>query len=88
MDSFIYFANVRLEYKWGYFGSTVVYAFTKPERSEHVVVFWDTKINGRTIKFEGMKAKKEKREGEKGEMKNLEGWVSLNPFSISRVLLF
>lgn len=51
VDTFIYFANVRVDYKWGYFGSTVVYAFNKPERPEHVVVFWDTKINGRQIKY-------------------------------------
>lgn len=46
VDHFIYFASVRPDYKWGYFSDTVVYAFTKPERSEHCVVFWDTKLNG------------------------------------------
>eukprot|EP00050_Salpingoeca_kvevrii_P018636 m.76510 g.76510 ORF g.76510 m.76510 type:complete len:1153 (+) comp8114_c0_seq1:167-3625(+) len=51
VDHFIYFANVRPDYKWGYFSNTVVYAFTKPERSEHCVVFWDTKMNGRVIKY-------------------------------------
>ncbi len=46
VDHFIYFANVRLDYKWGYFAGTVVYAFNKPERTENCVVFWDTKLNG------------------------------------------
>jgi WD repeat-containing protein 35 len=59
VDSFIYFANIRPDYKvsicmysavfnypyfqWGYFSNTVVYSFTKPDRSEHYVIFWDTK---------------------------------------------
>ncbi len=46
VDHFIYFANVRLDYKWGSFASTVVYSFNKPERTESCVVFWDTKLNG------------------------------------------
>lgn len=51
VDHFIFFANVRPDYKWGYFANTVVYSFTKPERSEHCVVFWDTKLNGHQIKY-------------------------------------
>ncbi|XP_033121645.1 WD repeat-containing protein 35-like isoform X2 [Anneissia japonica] len=51
VDSFIYFANIRPDYKWGYCSDTVVYAFTKPERSEHCLVFWDTKNNERHIKY-------------------------------------
>lgn len=51
VDYFIYFANVRPDYKWGYFSKTVVYAFTKPERSEHCVVFWDTKLHGHQVKY-------------------------------------
>ena len=46
VDYFVYFANVRPDYKWGHFGNTVVYAFNKPERSEHCIVFWDTIQNG------------------------------------------
>ena len=42
VDSFIYFANIRPDYKWGYCANTVVYAFIKPERLEHCVVFWET----------------------------------------------
>eukprot|EP01116_Phalansterium_solitarium_P021577 TRINITY_DN6773_c0_g1_i3.p1 TRINITY_DN6773_c0_g1~~TRINITY_DN6773_c0_g1_i3.p1 ORF type:complete len:1019 (-),score=496.25 TRINITY_DN6773_c0_g1_i3:92-3148(-) len=51
VDSFIYFANIRPDYKWGYFGKTLVYAYTKPERSEHCVVFWETKTDERHVKY-------------------------------------
>eukprot|EP00735_Rhodelphis_limneticus_P010276 TRINITY_DN29_c0_g1::TRINITY_DN29_c0_g1_i1::g.14869::m.14869 TRINITY_DN29_c0_g1::TRINITY_DN29_c0_g1_i1::g.14869 ORF type:complete len:1186 (-),score=401.47,sp/A6N6J5/WDR35_RAT/54.58/0.0,Coatomer_WDAD/PF04053.9/9.8e-05,Coatomer_WDAD/PF04053.9/15,WD40/PF00400.27/9.4,WD40/PF00400.27/7,WD40/PF00400.27/31,WD40/PF00400.27/2.5e+02,WD40/PF00400.27/6.1e+03,WD40/PF00400.27/1.8e+03,eIF2A/PF08662.6/0.00014,eIF2A/PF08662.6/4.8e+02,Clathrin/PF00637.15/2.1e+02,Clathrin/PF00637.15/9.7,Clathrin/PF00637.15/0.0027 len=51
VDSFIYFANIRPDYKWGYFGGTIVYAFTKPERPEHCVIFWDTKTDERQPKY-------------------------------------
>lgn len=43
VDSFVYFANVRPDYKWGYFCNTLVYAFNRPDRAEHCVMFWDTK---------------------------------------------
>lgn len=45
VDSYVYFANVRPDYKWGYFCNTLVYAFNRPDRSEHCVMFWDTKNN-------------------------------------------
>ncbi|XP_068194364.1 WD repeat-containing protein 35 isoform X1 [Antennarius striatus] len=51
VDSYIYFANIRPDYKWGYCCSTVVYAYTKPERQENCVVFWDTKNNEKFIKY-------------------------------------
>ncbi|KAL5015359.1 hypothetical protein ScPMuIL_009629 [Solemya velum] len=51
VDSYIYFANIRPDYKWGYCCNTVVYAFTKPERVEHCVIFWDTKNNEKYIKY-------------------------------------
>ncbi|XP_059152704.1 WD repeat-containing protein 35-like isoform X2 [Physella acuta] len=51
VGSFIYFANIRLDYKWGYCSNTVVYSFTKPDRLEHCVVFWDTKNIEKYIKF-------------------------------------
>ena len=35
VDSFIYFANIRPDYEWGYFASTLVYSFNKPERAEN-----------------------------------------------------
>nr|XP_006001165.1 PREDICTED: WD repeat-containing protein 35 isoform X1 [Latimeria chalumnae] len=51
VDSFIYFANIRPDYKWGYCSNTVVYAHTRPDRPEYCVVFWDTKNNEKYIKF-------------------------------------
>lgn len=51
VDSFIYFANIRPNYKWGYLSNTVVYAFNKPERQEHCVVFWDTKNGEKYVKY-------------------------------------
>uniref|UniRef100_A0A3Q3JKH4 WD repeat-containing protein 35 n=1 Tax=Monopterus albus TaxID=43700 RepID=A0A3Q3JKH4_MONAL len=37
--------------EWGYCCSTVVYAYTKPERQEYCVVFWDTKNNEKHVKY-------------------------------------
>ncbi|XP_061599596.1 WD repeat-containing protein 35 [Cololabis saira] len=51
VDSYIYFANIRPDYKWGYCCSTVVYAYTTPERQEHCVVFWETKNNEKFVKY-------------------------------------
>ncbi|XP_031567757.1 WD repeat-containing protein 35-like isoform X2 [Actinia tenebrosa] len=51
VDSFIYFANIRPNYKWGFFSNTVVYAFKKPERTEHCVIFWDTKNGEKFVKY-------------------------------------
>ncbi|XP_062892582.1 WD repeat-containing protein 35 isoform X2 [Mobula hypostoma] len=51
VDSFIYFANIRPDYKWGYCSNTVVYAYTRPDRLEYCVVFWDTKNNEKYIKY-------------------------------------
>eukprot|EP01006_Ploeotia_vitrea_P054301 TRINITY_DN67870_c2_g4_i1.p1 TRINITY_DN67870_c2_g4~~TRINITY_DN67870_c2_g4_i1.p1 ORF type:complete len:1236 (-),score=168.86 TRINITY_DN67870_c2_g4_i1:194-3901(-) len=51
VDSFIYFANVRPDYKWGYFNKCLVYSFTKVERPEHCVIFWNTKTNEKYTKY-------------------------------------
>uniref|UniRef100_A0A4W3H1G3 WD repeat-containing protein 35 n=1 Tax=Callorhinchus milii TaxID=7868 RepID=A0A4W3H1G3_CALMI len=51
VDSFIYFANIRPDYKWGYCSNTVVYAYTRPDRLEYCVVFWDTKNNEKYVKY-------------------------------------
>ncbi|XP_076068879.1 intraflagellar transport protein Oseg4 [Oratosquilla oratoria] len=50
VDSFIYFANIRPDYRWCYFANTVVYTYTKPERPETCVTFWDTRNNEHYIK--------------------------------------
>ncbi|XP_063298196.1 WD repeat-containing protein 35 [Pelobates fuscus] len=51
VDSFIYFANIRPDYKWGYCSNTVIYAYTRPDRPEYCVVFWDTKNNEKYVKY-------------------------------------
>ena len=42
VGSFIYFANIRHSYQWGYFSNTLVYSFRKPDKVEHCVIFWNT----------------------------------------------
>ena len=49
VDSFIYFANVRPDYKWGYFNKTLVYAFLKPGKAEHTCVFWNSKTAEKNV---------------------------------------
>lgn len=51
VDSFIYFANVRPDYKWGYFTDTMVYAFNKPDRPEQCVIFWNIKTGDKHTKY-------------------------------------
>lgn len=51
VDSFIYFANIRPDYKWGYFANTVVYAFQKPDRVDHTLIFWEPSRNGQYVKY-------------------------------------
>mmetsp|Transcript_68370 Transcript_68370/g.163192 ORF Transcript_68370/g.163192 Transcript_68370/m.163192 type:complete len:1174 (+) Transcript_68370:203-3724(+) len=51
VDAFIYFANIRPDHKWAYFGNTLVYAFTKPERAEHCVVFFDKQSGNKLVKY-------------------------------------
>ncbi|XP_062523342.1 WD repeat-containing protein 35-like [Corticium candelabrum] len=50
VDCYIYFANIRPNYKWGFCTNTVVYAYTKPQTSEQFVAFWDIKNNERNTK--------------------------------------
>ncbi|XP_048354934.1 WD repeat-containing protein 35 isoform X1 [Sphaerodactylus townsendi] len=51
VDSSIYFANIRPDYKWGYCSNTVVYAYLRSNRPEYCVVFWDTKNNEKYLKY-------------------------------------
>lgn len=51
VDSYIYFANIRPDYEWGYFANTLVYSFNKPDRAENCVAFWDTVSDERHIKY-------------------------------------
>ena len=36
VDSYIYFANIRPDYRWGFFGDTLVCAYTQADRSDQV----------------------------------------------------
>lgn len=47
----IYFANIRPDYEWGYFSNTLVYSFSKPDRAENCVAFWDTASEERNVKY-------------------------------------
>lgn len=45
VDSFVYFANIRPDYKWCYFKKTVVFTSCKAGRSGICITFWDTANN-------------------------------------------
>jgi WD repeat-containing protein 35 len=51
VDSNILFANIQPNYMWSYFSKTLVFAFRKPERNDMCIVFWDTSINERHVKY-------------------------------------
>lgn len=49
VDSYIYFANIRPEFQWGYFaGRTLVAAFA--DRTGTAVVFWNLRTNSKVVK--------------------------------------
>lgn len=42
VDSFIYFANIRPDYMWCYFGKTIAYLNAEPNKDgSAIVTFWD-----------------------------------------------
>ncbi|XP_043251348.1 WD repeat-containing protein 35 [Colletes gigas] len=45
VDSHIYFANIRLDYKWTYFSNTVVYTNEKISKDGISIMFWNTVNN-------------------------------------------
>jgi WD repeat-containing protein 35 len=45
VDSFVYFANIRPDYKWCYFKKTVVFTCCRPQRPGICVSFWDVSNN-------------------------------------------
>ncbi|XP_076333007.1 intraflagellar transport protein Oseg4 isoform X2 [Tachypleus tridentatus] len=51
VDSFIFFANIRPDYKWCYFSNTIAYAFNQSDRTESTVVFWNTHNNEKYVKY-------------------------------------
>lgn len=50
VDSSILFANIQPDYKWAFFNNTLVFAFTKPEKHEMTIMFWDTIINQKHVR--------------------------------------
>ncbi|KAJ3365210.1 WD repeat-containing protein 35 [Kappamyces sp. JEL0680] len=51
VDSFVYFANVRPDYRWAYFAQDVlVYAFTSPDSVKSSLMFWNTSSNEKSSK--------------------------------------
>uniref|UniRef100_A0A8D1MJ05 WD repeat-containing protein 35 n=1 Tax=Sus scrofa TaxID=9823 RepID=A0A8D1MJ05_PIG len=40
-----------VNHRWGYCSNTVVYAYTRPDRPEYCVIFWDTKNNEKYVKY-------------------------------------
>ncbi|VDM42438.1 unnamed protein product, partial [Toxocara canis] len=44
IDTHLFFANIRPNYKWAYCGQTVVYSYERQENNEHCVVFFETKL--------------------------------------------
>ncbi|KAJ3413661.1 WD repeat-containing protein 35 [Chytridiales sp. JEL 0842] len=52
VDSFIYFANIRPDYKWTFFAEDVIaYGFQRNDKSETTLIFWNTKTNEKYIKL-------------------------------------
>lgn len=45
IDSFIYFANIRPDYIWAYFGRTVAFVNTEMAIDVGMLTFWDTVTN-------------------------------------------
>lgn len=51
VGAYIYFANIRPDYKWGYFLNTLVYSFQKLDRPEQCVMFWHANNDERYLKY-------------------------------------
>ncbi len=50
VGTFVYFANIRHDYHWGYFSDTLVYSFRKPNKIDHCVIFWNTRTGDKHAK--------------------------------------
>ena len=49
VDSSILFSNIQPNYKWAFFSNPLVFAFTKPDKHEMTIMFWDTVINQKHV---------------------------------------
>ncbi|GAB1603121.1 repeat-containing 35-like isoform X2 [Argonauta hians] len=50
-DHLLYFANIKPDFKWGYCSNSIIYHYTKPERHETCVVFWETVKDIKYVKY-------------------------------------
>jgi WD repeat-containing protein 35 len=51
VDSFIYFANIRHEHQWGFFGDTLVYGLKRQDKAEACITFLNTRTNDSFAKY-------------------------------------
>ncbi|VDM97214.1 unnamed protein product [Thelazia callipaeda] len=51
VDSHLFFANIRPNYKWAYCSQTIIYTYEKVENAEHCVVFFETKLEETFLKY-------------------------------------
>uniref|UniRef100_A0A1X7V818 Uncharacterized protein n=1 Tax=Amphimedon queenslandica TaxID=400682 RepID=A0A1X7V818_AMPQE len=47
---YIYFANIRYNYKWAFFANTVVYSYKKPGTLQECVMFWNVEEQELNVK--------------------------------------
>ncbi len=50
VDSFIYFANIRPDYKWAYFADVIVYVYNRADKEDTAVVFWNHKTGDKNYR--------------------------------------
>jgi hypothetical protein len=51
VDSFIYFANIRPDYIYCYFGKTLAFLENELKNEQYVITFWDTTSNQCHLKY-------------------------------------
>lgn len=51
VDSSVYFANVRPQYKYAFLHTTLVYSFNRPDKVDDSICFWNTRNNDRCIRY-------------------------------------
>lgn len=51
VGSHIFFASVRPDYRWGYFSNTLVYSYTRPDREDNSVMFYNVISHEKYIKY-------------------------------------
>lgn len=51
VGSHIYFASVRPDYQWGFFSNTLVYSYTRPDRDDNIVIFYNVLSREKYTKY-------------------------------------